>query len=140
VDDADRCHIAAHVAAKHQDRIVHQLRDVGFAVDRIERHVIGVIQHRLGTLNDPDGRFSAFCSAAEEQNRLCERIGRSDFVMERVHGYIVAGAGLQCFLTLDHASGERSSIRQPGEYRDPRIAHSVRRQNFLPFRIKSNSA
>ena len=94
VNNADWRHIAAGVAAKHEDRIVHQLRDVSFAVDRIERHVVGIIQHRFRTLKDPYGGLSAFGSATEKQNCLSERVGDRDFVMNSIDRYVVAGASL----------------------------------------------
>src|SRR5207247_8598673 len=48
--------------------------------------------------------------------------------------------GLQRVLIFNHPGGAGSSIRRTGEYRDPRIAHSVGCQNLLPFGIKGHSA
>src|SRR5205814_2578632 len=42
--------------------------------------------------------------------------------------------------TLDNSSWCYISVRQPGEYRDARIGHSVRHENLLAHRIVGDAA
>src|SRR5438093_8476239 len=57
--------------------------------------------------------------------------------MQRIYGDAMYGPSELCSLTFNHAPWNHVSVRQPGEYRNPRLAYSIGYKNFFASGIVS---
>src|SRR5205814_2931646 len=71
----------------------------------------------------------------ERQNRLGELLRDRELIVDFVVSETMHRAAEQSLSTFDLSNRLRVLIRQPGEYRNLRMGHSVRNEDLLPFRI-----
>ena len=89
----------------------------------------------LRALDDSNRSFLSIGSAAERQDCLSVRNGYDNFVMHRIVTYIVHRSRKFAGLTVQCSNWGLSAVRQPGEYRNLRMGHSVGYENLLAFGI-----
>ena len=111
------------------------LRNVDLIVDPIHRHAIGSRQLRQGSLNDPHRCGLAVCVSRKCQDCLCKLLRNDKFVVDFIVSDAVHGASKHRLLAFNLSNRLCSLIRQPGEYRDLRMRHSVWNQDLLPFSV-----
>ena len=94
----------------------------------------------LWTLDDSNWRFLSIGSAAERQNCLSVGDGHDDLIMHSVIADVVHCSGKFAGLTVERSNRRLSSVRQPGEYRNLRMGHSVGHQNLFPLAVVADGA
>src|SRR5262249_1834075 len=92
----------------------------------------GALYLRVRALNEPNGWLLSVCGAPESQDRLRERAGDHNFVMQRVVAEAMHGPAYARLLALQDSYRWCIFPRQPSEGRDLRMVHSIRNQDLFP--------
>ena len=145
IKDADGRHIAAGSAGIYQDGLAIRLCRIDLVVGLVVPNVIRIpvaAKQRLRTLNDAERLLIPLRVPAEEQDRLRKRIRHHNLVMNRIHGDLMRGSRQQSVLALQNSERIINALlrfRRTGEDRDPRLALSVRREDFFALGVVSQS-
>jgi hypothetical protein len=106
----------------------------------IERQLVVVLQKGARALNRPNRRFVARGTSPKEQHCFTERIWNHDFIVPVIKRYGMGCPCQACVSAFNNSDRGRVSIRQPGEYRNTRVGHSVGHQDLLPHRVIGDAA
>src|SRR5205814_9866924 len=103
--------------------------------DSIERPICRTQDLRVWSLDDPNGRLLSFRSSAEYQDRLSQRAGHHNFIVNWVIPETMHRPADLCLLSLERASVRSIFHRQPGECRNLRMVDSVRYEDLLALTV-----
>ena len=104
-------------------------------MDRVDIQVFGSIQLAVRSLQNADGGLFTIDSTAIGEDGLAELLGHREFVMNGIVGNSVHGSPQQAPLAFHLANWLSSVFRQPGEYRNLRMRHSIRHQDLLTLGV-----
>jgi hypothetical protein len=133
--------VAVRISIEHQYPIGIGIGgNVDLIIYRIHAHLViclirRTLYSRMRSLDDSNGGFFSVRSAAERQDRLCQRTRDADFIMDRIKAKAMHGPADQRLLAFQRPHRSCILSRQPGESRNLRMVHSIRNQNLFPHRV-----
>src|SRR5262249_53684801 len=128
------------VAAVNENCVRAELCREYFTVHTVYRRIVRIAELGLWTLNHPNRCFLPVGATAEDEDRLSERIGSHNLVMDGIASDLVVCPPLKSCLAFNHSDCGGIPIRRTGECRNPWMAHSIGRQDLLPLWVVRQAA
>ena len=123
LQNTDRSRIS--VCFPGEDQHLIALRNKNFSVNTINGDGLRVQQLGMRSENSANRSDIAVCITAESENTEGVPSGHEDLIVNRIIGHVVDRAGKRCILSCNRSYRLCTTIRQPGECRNLRVAHSV---------------
>src|SRR5438552_10410907 len=106
-----------------------------FSVHGVDSQLVHVREFHVRTFDDANRSFVSIGAGAEKQNRLSLELRHHNLVFDRIVSKLMNGPRDQRVLTENVPSRCYLTIRQPGECRNLRVAHSAGHEQLVSFGI-----